>query len=162
MSSADNMDWMCVPTVQCCPSLPPHIMADLTSTINTGCFAASSAVSKTLLSANRFVREVRESRSHLDQVCTLLHSLDGVLDLLKDDAAAFPSPLGSVTPNVLQGCRVIISELDGCIAVLGRNGFSRAEKKSRWLSSRQQIGKLCGMLCGYRDILGLAVDLIAL
>ncbi|KAK0658083.1 hypothetical protein B0T16DRAFT_489089 [Cercophora newfieldiana] len=139
--SAESMDWI---------------------TINTGCFAASGAISRTLLSTKRFVRQVRESRAELDDVCTLLHSLDNVLDLLKDDAADFPPQLGSVTPRLLEGCQLIINELDGCIAVLGRDGVSRLEKKSRWISSREQIGKLCGMLYGYRDILGLAVDLIAL
>ncbi|KAK4442946.1 GTPase-activating protein SAC7 [Podospora aff. communis PSN243] len=131
-------------------------------TINTGCFAASSAISKTMASAKRFVREVRESRLHLDDVCTLLSSLDNTLDLLKDDATALPPHLSSITPGVLEGCRVIVSELDGCIAVLGKDGYSRMEKKCRWLASWEQIGKLCGMLYGYRDILGLAVDLIAL
>jgi hypothetical protein len=95
-------------------------------------------------------------------VCSLLHSLDGVLDLLKDDAASLPPYIGDVTPDVLEGCRVVVNELEGCISVLGRRGCSRGEKKARWIASREHIGRLCGMMYGYRDILGLAVDLVAL
>jgi len=55
-----------------------------------------------------------------------------------------------------------VVELEGCISVLGRNDLSRAEKKTRWLAGREQIGMLCGTLGGYLDVLGCAADLIAL
>ncbi|KAK3392678.1 putative RhoGAP group protein [Podospora didyma] len=130
--------------------------------INTGCFAVSNAVAKTDAALNRFVREVRESRADLDAISSELHSLDGVLDLLKDDAAAFPARLAKTTPAVLDSCLTIVSELEGCISVLGRPGVSRADKKSRWLCSRIHIGKLRYTLQGYKSALALAVDLIAL
>ncbi|KAK5651256.1 hypothetical protein OQA88_12664 [Cercophora sp. LCS_1] len=130
--------------------------------INTGCFAVSNAAAKTLLALNKFVRDVRESRLELDDVATLLHSLDGTLDLLKDDASSFPPRLAFLTPRILNSCCDIINELDGCISVLGREGVPRAEKKSRWMASRDHIEKLRGTLQGYKTTLGLAVDLIVL
>ncbi|KAK0719141.1 hypothetical protein B0H67DRAFT_642522 [Lasiosphaeris hirsuta] len=130
--------------------------------INTGCFAVGTAIAKTTVSINQFVREVRESRSELDDIASVLHSLDTVLDLLKDDSAAFPPQVARITPSVLASCRTIVYELEGCISVIGRAGVSRADKRSRWLASRDHIEKLGGTLAGYRATLGLAVDLIAL
>ena len=130
--------------------------------INTGCFAVGNAISKTAPILTEFVREVRESRSDLDDISTVLHSLEGVLDLLKDDAATFPPHLARLTPGVLEGCRTMVHEVGGCIAVLGRSGVPRAEKKARWLASRRQVRTLRGALAGYNSALGLAVDLVAL
>lgn len=130
--------------------------------IKTGCFAASNAIAKTSLALNRFVRDVRESRSDLDAISGELHSLEGVLDLLKDDADSFPAQLANKTPGVLEKCLTIVSELEGCISVLGREGVSKADKKSRWMASRDHIEKLRWTLEGYKSTLGLAVDLVAL
>ncbi|KAK3364710.1 putative RhoGAP group protein [Lasiosphaeria hispida] len=142
-------------------AIPPVDGMDWIS-INTCCFAVGTAIAKTSVALNQFVREVRESRSDLDDIASVLHSLDAVLDLLKDDAAAFPPQLARITPGVLESCRTIVEELEGCISVLGRAGVSRADKKSRWLASRDHIEKLRGALAGYNSTLGLAVDLIAL
>lgn len=130
--------------------------------INTGCFAVSNATAKTLLALNKFVRDVREARAELDDISTLLHSLDGTLDLLKDDASSFPPRLAYLTPRILSSCCDIINELDGCISVLGRDGVPRVEKKSRWMASRDHIEKLRATLQGYKATLGLAVDLVVL
>ncbi|KAK1752807.1 hypothetical protein QBC47DRAFT_432598 [Echria macrotheca] len=145
------------------PSPPPRAEQKMDwISINTGCFAVSNAIAKTSLALGNFVREVRESRPDLDSIATLLHSLDSVLDLLKDDAATFPPRLARATPFVLGNCHRIVDEIDGCLGVLGRGGVPRIEKKSRWLASRDQIEKLRGTLDGYRVTLALAVDLIAL
>ncbi|KAK4160222.1 putative GTPase-activating protein [Cladorrhinum sp. PSN259] len=127
---------------------------------NSGCFAASNAIARTSLALNKFVREVRESRSDLDSISTELHSLEGVLELLRDDAASFPPLLAEQTPGVLDSCLNLINELEGCISVLNRPGVSKADKKSRWLASRDHISKLQWTLGRYKMALGLAVDLI--
>lgn len=128
--------------------------------MNAGCFAASNAIARTSLALTSFVREVRESRAELDELSTELHSLDGVLDLLKDDVASFPATLAEQTPNVLHTCLALIGELEGCISILDRPGVSRADKRSRWLASRDHIGSLRGTLAVYKSALGLAVDLV--
>lgn len=130
--------------------------------INTGCFVVSNAVAKTSLALNYFVREVREARPDLDKVASLVHSLDSVLDLLKDDAAALPSHLAHMTPAVLDNCHRMVSEIEGCLAVLGRAGIPMLEKKSRWLASRDHIEKLRSTLEGYKATFALVVDLMAL
>jgi len=132
------------------------------SAINTGCFTVSNSIAKTSLSLCHLVREVREARPDLDMVASLVNSLDTVLDLLKDDAAEFPSYLAQMTPAVLDKCHYIVNELEGCLAVLGRSDIPRAEKQSRWLAGRDHVEKLRGTLEGYRATLALAVDLMAM
>ncbi|KAK1827446.1 hypothetical protein QBC39DRAFT_176785 [Podospora conica] len=130
--------------------------------INTGCFAASNAISRTLLGFKDFVRDVRESRAEVEDIASLLQSLDGVLDILRDDADAFPPQLARLTPALLERSCEIIGELHGCISVLGRAGIPREEKKARWTASREHIGKLEATLLGYKTVLALAVDLVAI
>ncbi|KAK3936217.1 putative group protein [Diplogelasinospora grovesii] len=127
--------------------------------ITTSCFAVSNAIAKTSRTLHAFVREVRESRSDLHGISSELHSLDAVLDLLKDDAVSFPPQLARQTPAVLRKCLTLISELEGCISVLDRSGLSRSDKKSRWMASRGHITKLGWTLEGYKSSLGLALDL---
>ncbi|KAK3328761.1 putative RhoGAP group protein [Apodospora peruviana] len=128
--------------------------------IHTGCFGVTNAIAKTSSSIRGFIREVRESRSDLDVISSELHSLDGIVDLLKDDAESFPPQLAHKTPAVLDNCLAILHELEGCISVLDRCSESRADKKSRWLASQAHIGKLRWTLDGYKSTLGLAVDLV--
>jgi hypothetical protein len=52
-------------------------------------FAASKAIARASLAISQFVRELRESRSEFDILSTELHSLGGVLDLLRYDAPFF-------------------------------------------------------------------------
>ncbi|KAM7186610.1 putative GTPase-activating protein [Naviculisporaceae sp. PSN 640] len=130
--------------------------------INTACFGVCDTIAKTSASITRFVREVRESRSDFDIISSELHSLDRIVDLLKDDVSFFPPELAQKTPAVLDTCFAILNELDGCISVLDRSNLSRQDKKSRWVASRDHIGKLGGTLEGYKSTLGLVVDLISL
>jgi len=55
-----------------------------------------------------------------------------------------------------------VNELHGCIGVLDREGLTKADKKSRWVASRDHISKLRWTLEGYKETFGLAVDLVAL
>lgn len=154
------MDWLYV-------ALPPLISAQthrchFPRYINTACFGVCDTIAKTSSSISRFVREVRESRSDFDVISNELHSLDRIVDLLKDDVSSFPPELARKTSAVLDTCFAILNELEGCISVLDRSSASRLDKKSRWVASRDHIGKLGGTLEGYKSALGLAVDLITL
>ncbi|KAK3904545.1 hypothetical protein C8A05DRAFT_42394 [Staphylotrichum tortipilum] len=128
--------------------------------VSAGCSAASEAIANASLAINKFVRDVRESRAEFDTISIELHSLDGVLDLLRYDAAFFPAALAEHTPATLEGCAALVRELEGCVALLNRPGVSRADKKSRWLASRVHIGMLWRSLGDYTLVLGLAADLI--
>ncbi|KAH8901936.1 Rho GTPase activation protein [Coniochaeta sp. PMI_546] len=129
--------------------------------ITTGCFALSNAIGKTSLSLSAFVRDVRESRSEIDALSGELHSLDGVLDLLKDDASSFPATLAARTPTVLQHCTAVINELEGYVMVLNSNELSTQAKKLRWAATKSHMAKLRLTLDGYKSTLGLALDLVA-
>ncbi|KAL2022121.1 hypothetical protein VTK56DRAFT_6165 [Thermocarpiscus australiensis] len=128
--------------------------------VNACCSAASEAIARTSLGLNKFVREVRESRSELDAISTELHSLDGVLGLLSDDAASFPGPLAEQTPGVLDTCVTLIYELEGFVSALNRPSASNIDKKSRWMASRDRASHLRWTLGEYKLALGLAVDLV--
>ncbi|KAL1903002.1 hypothetical protein Sste5346_000914 [Sporothrix stenoceras] len=138
----------------------------------TGCFAVSNAVAKTALDLHRFVRDVRESRADLAPLSAELHALDGVLDLLKDDAASasFPADLALQTPAVVAGSGAVVADLD---AIFGDGAgdsdddtpppsVSPQEKRARWLALRPQINESRAVLEVYRLTLGLALDLVAL
>ncbi|KAK4249012.1 hypothetical protein C7999DRAFT_13127 [Corynascus novoguineensis] len=128
--------------------------------ISAACSAASEAIARTLLAVNRFVREVRESRSEFDGISTELHSLDGVLDLLGYDAAFIPTSLIEHTPPVLETCLALLNELEGCISLLNHRDVPRAEKRSRWLASRKHVDTLRWTLSEYKLVLGLTADLV--
>ncbi len=130
--------------------------------ITTGCLVAGNAIAKTALVLPVFVREVRESRSEMDALSGELHSLDGVLDLLKDDASSLPPDLARRTPDVLENCTAIVNELDGYLATLNSPGLARHEKKFRWIATRSHMAKLRATLEGYKSTLGVALDLVAL
>ncbi|CAK7211558.1 hypothetical protein SBRCBS47491_001165 [Sporothrix bragantina] len=128
----------------------------------TGCFAVSNAVTKTAIDLNRFVRDVRESRADLARLSAELHALDGVLDLLKDDAAsaAFPADLALQTPAVVASSGALVAELG--VILGGGDRDSSSEKRSRWLAMQQHIAESRSVLEVYRLTLGLALDLVAL
>lgn len=126
----------------------------------SACSAACDAVARTSLAVNRFAREVPESRLEFDAISSELHLLNGVLGLLRDAAARLPTPLAEHTPAVLDTCLSLLGELEGCVSVLNRPGLSRADKRSRWLASREQVDKLRWTLEEYKLTLGLAVDLV--
>ncbi|KAK1778317.1 hypothetical protein QBC45DRAFT_414606 [Copromyces sp. CBS 386.78] len=130
--------------------------------INAGCSALIAAIAKTVTAIHGLMRQVRESRADLDPISSELHSLNGVLEFLKDDVPFLPEQLAQRTPEVLSNCLTITNELQGCISILDRVGLSRQDKKSRWMASRGHIAKLRWTLEVYKASLGLAVDLVAL
>lgn len=105
---------------------------------------------------------MRESRSELDAVVAELHSLEGVLDILKDDAETFPEDLGKRTPPLLEHCTSIINQIEGYMYVCNGVGLTKRDKKFRWLAIRGDMSKLRLTLEGYKSILALVTDLIGL
>jgi GTPase-activating protein SAC7 len=91
-------------------------------------------VGKALLVLNGFVRDVREARLDVDGISRELHSLQSVLDLLKEDAGLFPSELAEQTPEVLVHCKRVVDELDECMSMLNSDKLSRQEKRKYWIS----------------------------
>lgn len=132
------------------------------SAITTDCSAASTSISKTSPALRSFVREVREARPELDAVVAELHSLEGVLDILKDDANSFPWDLAKRTPPLLKHCTSIINQIEGYMHVCNGVGLSKRDKKFRWLAIRGDMMKLRLTLEGYKAILALVTDLVGL
>ncbi|SPQ17582.1 abc30e38-5736-4010-85ef-a26d7f7cfb8f [Thermothielavioides terrestris] len=130
--------------------------------LGAACSAAGEAVERATLAVSKFVQEVRECRCECDAIATELHSLHSVLDLLESDATLVPASFAAHTAGVLDTCLALINELEGCVLVLNRPGVPRADKKSRWLASRDHIDKLRRTLGEYKLVLGLAVDLVGI
>ncbi|KAK8079626.1 hypothetical protein PG997_007444 [Apiospora hydei] len=126
-------------------------------TITTDCIELGNTISRATLVLNEFVREVREARSDLDAVSRELHSLQGVLNLLKDDAPNLPSKIAAQTPAILQQCNVIVDELDTSLLALSSPELSRPEKRTRWISEgKPHIADLRDALEAHRTTVGLA------
>ncbi|OAA57534.1 rhogap protein [Niveomyces insectorum RCEF 264] len=150
--------------------------------ITTGCFAVSNAIAKATLALGRFVRDVRVSRADLTALSAELHALDGVLDLLKDDAAsaAFPADVALQTPGVIAGCGAVVADLDGIfdgsLAAAAAAAAAAAvtsagpvdalpqqqDKRATWRTMRRHVQRSRAVLEVYRLTLGLALDLVAL
>ncbi|KAJ4388067.1 hypothetical protein N0V93_008672 [Gnomoniopsis smithogilvyi] len=132
------------------------------SPITAGCSAATEAIGKTSPALRLFIREVREARTELDAVLAELHSLGGVIDILKDDAGSFPVDLAQRTPPVLTHCSSIVNQIDGYMQVCNGIDLSKRDKRFRWLAIRADMVKLKLTLEGYKSILALVTDLVGL
>lgn len=132
------------------------------SPITTGCLSVTNAVAKTSPALRLFIREVREARTELDAVLAELHSLAGVIDILKDDANSFPLDLAQRTPPVLEHCTSILNQIDGYMHVCNGIDLSKRDKRFRWLAIRADMVKLRLTLEGYKSILALVTDLVGL
>ncbi|KAM0809790.1 hypothetical protein AB5N19_10137 [Seiridium cardinale] len=131
------------------------------SSITTDCIELGNTISRASLVLNEFVREVREARADLDAVSRELHSLQSVLDLLKDDAGALPSRVATETPALLQQCNRVVSELDADLLALDGSALTRPQKRSQWISvGKRQIAELMPTIEAHRTMLGLALDLV--
>lgn len=133
-----------------------------TRSINTGCFAASNAITKTVPSLRSFIREVREARAELDAVLAEINSLEGVLEILKDDASAFPLDLARRTPPLLEHCTSIIQQIEGYMHVCNGLGLTKRDKKFRWMAIKGDMEKLRLTLEGYKSVLALVTDLVGM
>lgn len=132
------------------------------SSITTDCIELGNTISRASLVLNEYVREVREARADLDVVSRELHSLQSVLNLLKEDAGTLPSRVAAETPALLQQCNRVVSELDADLLALDGSALSRPQKRSQWISvGKRQIADLMPLLEAHRTMLGLALDLAA-
>jgi GTPase-activating protein SAC7 len=91
-----------------------------------------------------------------------LHSLDGVLDILKDDASSFPEALARRTPPLLEHCTSIVHQIEGYMHVCNGLGLSARDKKYRWMAIRGDMEKLRLTLEGYKSTLAVVTDLVGL
>ncbi|KAF3007351.1 hypothetical protein G7054_g2408 [Neopestalotiopsis clavispora] len=131
------------------------------SSITTDCIELGNTISRASLVLNEFVREVREARADLDVVSRELHSLQSVLDLLKDDAGALPTRIATETPALLQQCNRVVSELDADLLALDGSALSRPQKRTQWIGvGKQQIADILPIIEAHRTMLGLALDLV--
>jgi GTPase-activating protein SAC7 len=129
--------------------------------ITTDCITLGSEIARALMVLNGFVREVREARSDVDGISRELHSLQSVLDLLKDDAGFFPYDLAVQTPAVLDHCSMVVDELDVCLALLNGDKLTRQEKRKHWIAhGRQDSARFRTSLEAHRSIIGLALDFV--
>ncbi|KAI1379468.1 Rho GTPase activation protein [Hypoxylon crocopeplum] len=129
--------------------------------ITTGCTTLGSTIAKASTILNGFVREVREARSDIDGVSRELHSLLGVLDLLKEDAGLFPPELAERTPAVVEHCSNVVNELDISISALCSGELPKQDKRSQWLAKgRKEVATFRTSLEAHKAVLGLALDLV--
>ena len=129
--------------------------------ITADCIALGNEIAKVSLALNGFVRDVREARLDVDAISRELHSLQGVLDLLKEDASLFPLPLAAQTPAVLDNCSKVVGALDMCFATLNSSELPRQEKRRLWAASgRKDAALFKPVIEAHRALIGIALDLV--
>ncbi|KAI1416846.1 Rho GTPase activation protein [Hypoxylon sp. FL1857] len=129
--------------------------------ITTDCITLSSTIAKASVVLNGFVRDVREARSDVDGVSRELHSLQGVLDLLKEDAGLFPPELAERIPAVIEHCSNVVTELDANISALSSGEIPKQDKRAQWLATgRKDTAAFRASLEAHKAVLGLALDLV--
>ncbi|KAI8945798.1 Rho GTPase activation protein [Xylaria longipes] len=165
-----NMDSPCVsslensPTCDCDTEFSGASVA-LTSmgerSIAADCIALDSKIAKLLSTLAGFVRTCREARSDVDAVSRELHSLQTVLDLLKEDAALFPPYLAEHTPAIIEQCSGVIGKLAEFVSVFDGPELSKQEKRIQWLGvGRIETARFRTTLEAHKAAIGLALDLV--
>ncbi|OTB06462.1 hypothetical protein M426DRAFT_318875 [Hypoxylon sp. CI-4A] len=130
--------------------------------IITDCDALSKAISKASVVLNGFVREIREARSDIDGVSRELHSLQSVLELIKEDASFFPPELAERVPCVVDHCCTVVVDLDTSMSTLSSSDLSKEEKKTRWIATgKEEAAAFRSSLEAHKAIMGIALDLAA-
>lgn len=125
------------------------------------CVTLGSDIAKVSLVLNGYVREVREARADVDGISRELHSLQGVLDLMKEDAELFPPRLAAQTPVILERSSKLVGELDNCFAELNKSDLSKQDKRKLWAArGRKDSAKFRPALEAHRAIIGLSLDLV--
>lgn len=129
--------------------------------ITTDCLALDCRIAKLLTTLASFVRHVREARSDVDAVSRELHSLQTVLNLLKEDAALFPPEFAEHTPILIEHCSYIIDQLDESVSILDGPGLSKQERRTQWLNvGRIEAASFRTTLEAHKAAIGLALDLV--
>ncbi|KAI0016408.1 hypothetical protein F4780DRAFT_683655 [Xylariomycetidae sp. FL0641] len=129
--------------------------------ITSDCVALAEKIARALTALAAFVREVREARSDVDGVSRELHSLQTVLELLKEDAGLFPAELAGQAPAVIAHCSEIVDKLDESLSTMTSAELSRQAKRARWLDQgRKDIALFRSSLEAHKCLLGLALDLV--
>ena len=97
----------------------------------------------------------------MDGISRELHSLQGVLDLLKEDADLFPPPLAAQTLAVLEHCGKVLTALDMCFLTLNSRELPRQERRKLWVASGKRDSALFKpVIEAHRSLIGIALDLV--
>ncbi|RYP63063.1 hypothetical protein DL769_007089 [Monosporascus sp. CRB-8-3] len=129
--------------------------------ITTDCIVLGNEIAKASLVLNGFVRDVREARADVDEISRELHSLQSVLDLLKEDTDVLPPQLTAGTRSILERCSAVVEELDDCFSTLNSNDTPRQERRRLWIAQgRKDSSRFKPTLEAHRSIIGLALDLV--
>lgn len=142
----------------------PAMLTDILieRSISADCVSLSgSRIPQLLASLTAFVRHVREARSDIDALSRELHSLQTVLELLREDADLFPAELVERTAVVVKHCSSVVEKIDVSISALDDTGRSKQEKRGAWLDTGvEEMAGFRTALEAHRLALGLAVDLV--
>ncbi|KAI1365628.1 Rho GTPase activation protein [Xylaria arbuscula] len=129
--------------------------------ITADCVALGGRIAQLLAALTSFVRHVREARSDIDALSRELHSLQTVLDLLKEDADLFPPDLVERTAIVVKHCSSVIDKVDSSLAVLNDPGQSKQQRRAQWLDTGvPETARFRTTMEAHRLALGLALDLV--
>ncbi|KAJ2996211.1 hypothetical protein NUW58_g1046 [Xylaria curta] len=140
-------------------SLAPTPMDE--RSIPADCVKLDTRIAELLSTCTHFVRHVREARSDVDAVSRELHSLQTVLNLLKEDAVLFPSEIADHTPAVIGRCSTIIDKLHEFVSALNSPELSKQGKRAQWLDvGRTEMASFRTTLEAHRAAIGLALDLV--
>jgi hypothetical protein len=129
--------------------------------ITADCIVLDSKIAEVLSSLSSFVRHVREARADADDVSRELHSLQTVVDLLKEDAALFPPELAEHTPSLIEHCSYVVNKLAESLSALHSPELSQQDKRALWLGiGRMEAASLRTTLEAHKAATGLALDLV--
>lgn len=129
--------------------------------ITADCIALGDTITSASAILDGFVRDVREARSDVDGVSRELHSMQNVLNLLKEDAMLFPSELAKQIPTVLEHCANVVNELDASVSAICCKEVPKQDKRSLWLAKgRREVASFRTSLEAHKGILGIALDLV--
>ncbi|KAI1330872.1 Rho GTPase activation protein [Xylariaceae sp. FL0255] len=129
--------------------------------ITNDCTALGKKITTLLQTLAGFVRDVREARSDVDAVSRELHSLQTVLELLKEDTSLFPPELAEHTPNIIEHCSYVVDKLTALLSVLNGADLSKEKKRKRWLDGgSREAAMYRSSLEAHRTLIGLALDLV--
>ncbi|KAK4196689.1 hypothetical protein QBC40DRAFT_268286 [Triangularia verruculosa] len=113
-----------------------------------------SGISSTSSILTRFIRSVRASHSDLSAVTRELSDLRLLLELLRDEPS-IPLPLQAQMLLLLEGCGNTLIRIDSILA--------QCRNASEWSHTGQtQIGQCRDNLGLFREVLGLALDILSL
>ncbi|KAI0478873.1 hypothetical protein GGR56DRAFT_347722 [Xylariaceae sp. FL0804] len=129
--------------------------------VSNDCATLATKIANALTVLTVFVREVREARSDVDGVARELHSLESVLDLLREDAGLVPPQLAQPIPAVIRHCSDLVDDIQDVVTSLNGPDLSKHDKRARWLADgRSELARFRTSFEAHKAVIGLALDLV--